>query len=174
MATFPGLYRAKAVKIETAAVTVQIPQVYGEAGVIVTEFVGARPTAVGMGWVTFRSGDPAFPVWHGETGGGGGGEATNGLPAGGTAGQALTKIDATDYNAQWATLSGGGGGALAYVHNQSTSASTWTIDHGLTFRPNVTVVDSAGDAVDGNITYPLITRVVLTFSAAFSGIAYLS
>jgi hypothetical protein len=36
--------------------------------------------------------------------------AANGLPAGGTAGQVLEKIDATDYNAQWVTASGGGGG----------------------------------------------------------------
>lgn len=31
------------------------------------------------------------------------------LPAGGTAGQVLEKIDGTDYNVQWATPSGGGG-----------------------------------------------------------------
>src|SRR5262245_37039698 len=34
------------------------------------------------------------------------------IPAGGTAGQALTKVDATNYNLTWATISGGGGTGL--------------------------------------------------------------
>jgi hypothetical protein len=37
--------------------------------------------------------------------------AANGLPAGGTAGQILTKDTATDYDASWQDPSGGGGGA---------------------------------------------------------------
>ena len=39
----------------------------------------------------------------------GGGGTAHGIPAGGTAGQSLTKIDATDYNAQWSTVTGGSG-----------------------------------------------------------------
>src|SRR4051812_39240021 len=74
MATFPGLYRAKSVKLDGQKLTAQIPQVYGEATVIIGDFVGDMPTTVGMGWVSFRSGDAAFPVWHG--GGGGGTAAT--------------------------------------------------------------------------------------------------
>lgn len=35
--------------------------------------------------------------------------AANGVPAGGTAGQVLQKVDGTDYNTEWATPSGGGG-----------------------------------------------------------------
>jgi len=34
------------------------------------------------------------------------------IPPGGTAGQALTKVDATNYNLVWATISGGGGTGL--------------------------------------------------------------
>ena len=37
----------------------------------------------------------------------GAGEAANGLPAGGTAGQMLSKVDETDYNAQWADAPSG-------------------------------------------------------------------
>lgn len=37
------------------------------------------------------------------------GAAANGLPTGGTANQKLTKIDATDFNAQWVDDTGGGG-----------------------------------------------------------------
>src|SRR5262249_859704 len=32
------------------------------------------------------------------------------IPAGGTTGQALAKVDGTDYNVSWQTISGGGGG----------------------------------------------------------------
>lgn len=37
-------------------------------------------------------------------------EAANGVPAGGTAGQILSKIDAADYNAEWIEPPSGGGG----------------------------------------------------------------
>lgn len=63
---------------------------------------------------------------------------------------------------------------LAYAHNQGTSSATWTINHNLDFYPNVTVVDSAGTIVEGEISYTSRNQIVLTFSAAFSGKAYLS
>lgn len=45
--------------------------------------------------------------------------------AGGTAGQVLTKVDGTDYNTQWQTISGGGGGfAVTDIADGSTSANT--------------------------------------------------
>ena len=37
-----------------------------------------------------------------------------GVPTGGTAGQVLTKVDGTDYNTQWSTPSGGGGGSVEW------------------------------------------------------------
>jgi len=37
-----------------------------------------------------------------------------GVPAGGTAGQVLEKIDSTDYNTQWVTPSGGGSSNADY------------------------------------------------------------
>jgi hypothetical protein len=72
--------------------------------------------------------------------------------------------------------SGGGPtpGGLGFVFVQATPATTWSIDHGLTFIPNVTVVDSAGDEVIGDIEYVSSTTVVCRFAAAFSGTAYLS
>ena len=33
--------------------------------------------------------------------------AGSGIPTGGTAGQSLTKVDSTDYNVEWSTVSGG-------------------------------------------------------------------
>jgi hypothetical protein len=63
---------------------------------------------------------------------------------------------------------------LAYAHTQGTASATWTINHNLDFYPNVTVVDSAGTIVEGEIAYTSRNQIVLTFSAAFSGKAYLS
>lgn len=48
-----------------------------------------------------------FTVYNGEDG-----TAGVGVPSGGTAGQVLKKIDATDYNTEWADESGGGASAL--------------------------------------------------------------
>lgn len=63
---------------------------------------------------------------------------------------------------------------LAFNHIQSVASDTWTINHNLDFFPNVTVADSAGTIVEGEIAYPSRNQVVLTFSSAFSGKAYLS
>lgn len=64
--------------------------------------------------------------------------------------------------------------AVAYVHSQDASASTWTVQHNLGFHPNVTVVSSGGATVEGEISYPGLNALTLTFSSAFTGKAYLS
>lgn len=61
-----------------------------------------------------------------------------------------------------------------YVYEQSTPATQWTINHNLGKNPSVTIVDSANDAVFGEINYPNINTTILTFSAAFSGKAFLN
>ena len=62
----------------------------------------------------------------------------------------------------------------SYAHLQAIPAATWTINHGLGRFPSVTVVDSAGSVVVGNIEYVSSNTVVLYFSAAFGGSAYLN
>lgn len=70
---------------------------------------------------------------------------------------------------------GGGGGAQAFRYVQASAATTWTIDHGLSFRPNVSAVDSTGtEMFPGSVKHMSDTQVVLTFSAAVGGEAYLS
>lgn len=66
------------------------------------------------------------------------------------------------------------GSDLHYEHTQAVAASVWTIDHDMHKYPAVLVKDSAGDTVDGDIDYPSTDQVVLTFSAPFSGTAYLN
>jgi len=62
----------------------------------------------------------------------------------------------------------------SYAHNQSVSASTWTVSHNLGFFPSVTVVDSGGTTVIGDVSYITENQVSITFSAAFGGKAYFS
>ena len=61
-----------------------------------------------------------------------------------------------------------------YTHVQASPASVWTINHALQFRPGVTVVDSAGEQVEGSVDYIDGDTLTISFSAAFSGTAYLS
>lgn len=63
---------------------------------------------------------------------------------------------------------------VAYVHTQAVSSDTWNITHNLSFYPNITVKDSGGSIVEGEISYTNSNSLTITFSAAFSGIAYLS
>jgi len=61
-----------------------------------------------------------------------------------------------------------------HVHTQSTAASTWVINHALGGYPSVSVVDSSRTLVFGEITYPSTSQVVVNYSAAFSGYAFLT
>lgn len=59
-----------------------------------------------------------------------------------------------------------------YVHTQSSASATWVVTHNLGKNASVTVVDSAGTVVIGQVDYDSINQITLTFSGAFSGKAY--
>jgi hypothetical protein len=61
-----------------------------------------------------------------------------------------------------------------YIATQNTPAITWTLTHSLDKYPSVTVVDSAGSVVYGDIQYISRDVIEVTFSGAFSGTAYLN
>lgn len=63
---------------------------------------------------------------------------------------------------------------VSFEHTQSAANASWTITHNLNFFPNVTVLDSAGSVVEGEITYSDNTTLTVTFSNPISGKAYLS
>jgi hypothetical protein len=63
---------------------------------------------------------------------------------------------------------------VAYHHVQNTPSASWLINHNLEWIPNVTVQDSAGNIVEGEISYTNSKKLTVSFSAAFSGNAYLS
>ena len=64
--------------------------------------------------------------------------------------------------------------SVSFVYNQNTSSDTWIINHNLNFYRNVTFQDSGGTIVEGEIQYTTRNTLTATFSAAFSGSAYLS
>lgn len=68
-----------------------------------------------------------------------------GVPAGGSTGQALAKIDGVDYHTSWQTITGGGGGAGAYW---DTPEAHGAAGDGLT--DDVTAVNTAITAVNAN------------------------
>ena len=61
-----------------------------------------------------------------------------------------------------------------YTHKQDSASATWVIVHNLGKYPSVAVVDSAGTAVVGEITYNNTNQVTVKFTSAFSGKAYLN
>jgi hypothetical protein len=69
---------------------------------------------------------------------------------------------------------GAGGGSATFSYRQSTPATTWTITHSLGFIPNVFVLDDAGVELIGAIDSATTTTLVISFSTAVSGYAYLS
>jgi hypothetical protein len=66
------------------------------------------------------------------------------------------------------------GNSRRHVHTQGTVSSSWVITHSLGGKPSVTVVDSADTVVVGEVTYNSNSQVTVTFSAPFSGYAYLT
>ncbi len=66
------------------------------------------------------------------------------------------------------------GADLHATHVQASAADVWAVAHNLGKRPCVTVVDSAGDPVEGVVGYVDANNLTITFSAAFSGEAYLN
>jgi hypothetical protein len=67
-----------------------------------------------------------------------------------------------------------GTGDKHYRHIQREPANQWDIPHGLQKYPAVTVVDSAKSVVIGDVTHVDANNVKLSFSATFSGEAYLN
>lgn len=67
-----------------------------------------------------------------------------------------------------------GAAPQAYVHTQNAVSSTWFITHNLGFQPAVTVTDSGGTGVEGEINRIDNNHLSLSFTSAFAGTAYLS
>jgi len=61
-----------------------------------------------------------------------------------------------------------------FTFSQVVSTATWTINHNLGMFPSVSVIDSVGNFVTGNINYIDDRNLEITFKSAFKGKAYLN
>lgn len=59
-----------------------------------------------------------------------------------------------------------------FVHKQAVASDTWIITHNLGKYPSITVVDSAGTVVIGDIILQTTEQATIKFSSAFGGKAY--
>lgn len=60
-------------------------------------------------------------------------------------------------------------GSSYYEHLQPSAGTVWTIPHSLGKYPSVTLLDSANDEIEGDVSHVSKNVVVATFSAAVSG-----
>lgn len=87
----------------------------------------------------------------------------------------------------WVNFAGGGGGFLtqaaadvryrfkgSYVFAQNTPSALWVINHNLSSKPAVTVEDSSHNIIEGDVRYVDDNNLTITFTAPFSGNAYLA
>lgn len=65
-------------------------------------------------------------------------------------------------------------GASTNVYVKSAAEAVWDITHNLGKFPSIVILDSADDEVEGDIQYVNPNRVVITFSAALAGRAFLN
>jgi len=61
-----------------------------------------------------------------------------------------------------------------FTFTQSVASSTWSVTHNLDKFPSVSVVDSGKTAVVGSVEYINENELTITFSAPFSGYAYMN
>lgn len=66
------------------------------------------------------------------------------------------------------------GGDLNFTYTQASTALVWNITHNLGKNPSVSVADSAGSWVVGQVDYINSNELTITFNAAFQGVAYLN
>jgi hypothetical protein len=98
-----------------------------------------------------------------------------GVPTGGTTGQVLSKIDATDYNTQWTTPSGGSslptqtGNDGKYLKTNGTTAS-WDIPVNLELYVTKTATTAQTTAVGNSLVLPdVITFDAISSNSALTG-----
>lgn len=93
------------------------------------------------------------------------GDTGVGIPAGGLENQVLQKASDADYDYKWLqpTFSD-----LNYTQEFSVT-DIIAVNHNLNKYPSVTIIDSAGDEVEGEVFYMNTNQVIVRFTAPFSG-----
>ena len=93
------------------------------------------------------------------------------LPSGGAVGDVLRKTGAGDFAAHWEP-DPQDGSDKTYRHVQGVASAFWEVSHGLAKFPAVSVIDSGGSLIEGDIDYLDENTVTLTFASPFSGEAH--
>jgi len=62
----------------------------------------------------------------------------------------------------------------SFEHSQIVPSMTWVVIHNLGKRPAVAITDSAGNLVTGDVKHESANKVVISFTAAFAGKAFLN
>jgi len=67
----------------------------------------------------------------------------------------------------------GPSGGAAFVYQQPTPATAWTINHNLGYRPSVELLDAGSQEIDGEVAHPSVNQTVVTLNPASAGLARL-
>jgi hypothetical protein len=67
----------------------------------------------------------------------------------------------------------GPAGGLAFIHLQPTPATTWTINHGLGYRPSVELLNAGSQEIDAEVSHPTVNQTLITLNPATAGQARL-
>lgn len=62
----------------------------------------------------------------------------------------------------------------SFVYTQGTPSSVWTVFHPLKKYPSVSVTDSGGSSVFGDVSYIDDSNLIISFASPFSGKAFLN
>ena len=85
----------------------------------------------------------------------------------------LRVVEVLQEGPRGATGPAGGGVGTAYVHSQTTPATTWTINHNLGYRPSVELLNAGSQEIDGDVSHPSINQTVVILNPPSAGIARL-
>lgn len=61
-----------------------------------------------------------------------------------------------------------------YVHDQQVASNSWVVVHELNKFPAVNIVNTANQAIVGDITYNSLNQITITFTSSISGKAYIN
>ena len=61
---------------------------------------------------------------------------------------------------------------VTYVYEQKTASNEWIIQHNRNEFPSVSVIDSGGNVIIGDVKYVDENTIIIYFSSVFSGKVY--
>lgn len=59
-----------------------------------------------------------------------------------------------------------------YEHVQASASETWVVQHNLGKYASITIIDDDGDEIEADVRHNSINQITVSFSFAFSGIAF--